>query len=212
MTHSSLTQRAQLFNALQIGLGVLLIPVSLVCWVLSFIVFRWLFYFPVSTIWSTELFGYTTWGVSFYLALACTLLLAVEGVRYAKPLFSLDTYVTSAFHDNWFIQSDTGEALAWNYYNPQAMAFLVSQFLFCAPRTAVHSYKAFRSLVKTDNATLNRALDILKLLEQANGWVSLARFPSDAESIILLRRLYLVWIHFEDDEHGEIRTPPRSGR
>ena len=75
--------------------------------------------------------------IGLYIAIGAMALLAVDGVRHGAPLFDLGEFTKSDHYTNFFFQSDTGFALNWYYYSPIQIMWLVSQFLYCAPRTSV---------------------------------------------------------------------------
>ena len=98
MKPAELKQRVLLHNALQLFLGVTLIPVSICLWIYSFWWMWWVF---------SVLFSMVDLpGRSIGLVIACifVIALAVEGVRYGKPLFEIQTYTESAFHNHFMLK------------------------------------------------------------------------------------------------------------
>ena len=121
-----------------------------------------------------HLFGigvFSFWRISSYVALAFMVVLAIDGVRYRKPLFDLQEYTRSGYYNNFITQTETGRAMSWHYGNPLGIAYLISQALFLAPRSTVHAVKAFRSLVPTDETTVAEAAQVLRELKTQREWV-----------------------------------------
>ena len=200
MDRTDLQKRVGLHNASQIAIGLALVPGSIALWIASFWTARILFAVSAFAL------GFSVWRISFYVALAFLVLLAVEGVRYGKPLFDLREYTKSAYYDNFIMQSESGRALNWLAGSPMGIAYLVSQALFCAPRTAVHAVRAFRSLVPRDEATVAEAAKVLTELEGRREWVPASRYSHHGAALMLLDRLRLIWVKIESGE-TQIRYP-----
>lgn len=200
MDQIDLQKRVSLHNGGRIAMGLLLVPGSMALWIASFWTVRILVAFPLFA------FGVPFWRISSYVALAFLVLLAVEGVRYGKPLFDLQEYTKSAYYDNSIMQSQSGRALSWYAGHPPGIAYLVSQALFCAPRTAVHAVRAFRSLVPRDEATVAEAAKILTELKARREWVPASRYSNRGAALMLLDRMRLIWVDIESGE-TRIRYP-----
>ncbi len=189
-----LQKRVKLHNAVRIAMGVILGIGSLALWVASFWIVRIMVAIPLFAL------GFAGWRIGFYAALAFLPLLAVEGVRYGKPLFDLHEYTKSAYYDNFIMQSQSGWALHWYAGSPLGIAYLVSQALFCAPRTSVHAVRAFRSLVPRDEATVAEAARILTELSERREWVPASRYSHCGAALMLLDRLKSIWVDIESGE------------
>lgn len=187
-------------NTGQIAMGLVLVPGSMALWLASFWTVRILVAFPLFA------FGFPFWRISFYAALAFLVLLAIEGVRYGKPLFDLREYTRSAYFDIFAMQTESGRALSSRTLSLPGEAYLVSQALFCAPRTAVHAVRAFRSLVPRDEATVAEAAQILTELEARREWVLASRYSNRGAALMLLDRMRLIWVDIESGE-TRIRYP-----
>ena len=200
MDQTDLQERVSRHNAGQIAIGLTLVPGSIALWIASFWTVRILFAFPLFA------FGFPFWRISLYVALAFLVLLAIEGARYGKPLFNLQEYTKSAYYDNFIMQSQSGRLLNWRAGSPLGIAYLVSQALFCAPRTSVHAVRAFRSLVPRDEATVAEAAQVLTELEAQREWVPASRYSHHGAALMLLDRLRLIWVEIESGE-TQIRYP-----
>ncbi len=196
MKPTELKRRVHLHNAFWIGMGIVLIPTSLGLWIVSFWVVRIGYAIPLDAL------GLSASTISFYLAAATMVVLAVEGARYAKPLFDLREYSRSVYCNNLFAESESGRALNSHYNYPLGVAFLVSQALFCAPLSTIQAIKAFRSLVPRDDHTIAGAGRILQELQQGRGWVPAADYASSGAALALLDRLNLLRVRSED---GRVR-------
>jgi hypothetical protein len=105
---------------LLIGVGASVLSAGL--WVLSFWIWRLLFYVPLAML------GFEgMWKVSCYVAWGLMALLVIEGFRYARPLFDL-----IAYHQSWYYGAG-GYSVGRG--NIMGIPYLISQTLFCAPRT-----------------------------------------------------------------------------
>lgn len=201
MTESELQRRVRSHNTIQVVTGVFLIPTSILLWIGSYWLIRVLVAFALFN------FGLDAWAISDYVAIGFMFILAIEGVRYSKPLFNLKVYTESAYHDNVFSQSETGHALNLYYGNPLGCAYLVSQSLFCAPRTAVEAFKTFRSRIQTNPDTVTHAAQILRELKPLRKWVPASDYPQSGAALMLLEKLRLIWVETKTGE-TTIRYPP----
>ena len=199
MTDDDLLQRIRRHNAVHLALGVLLVPSAILLWFASFWVFRVLFVLPC------VLFGnYEMWPTSFYVAWGCVPLLAVEGLRYRKQLFSLSEY-TESLHYAAFKMT----AMHAHDSNPFGTAWIISRFLFCAPRATVHAAKEFRSIIRVPEETVRAATEIVNRLAQERRWIPWSELSEFGPSVLLLGRLRLVWTKI-DNEELQLRIPPRQ--
>lgn len=119
MNEQVLQRRIARHNALQLTLGVGLAAAALCLWPASFYVWRFLIAFPLLSVYPQSAVT-----ISWYGAWFCTLLLAAEGFRYAKPLFDLADYSRSFYYDNDFTSGDSVAAMTMRYRtgNPQTYA------------------------------------------------------------------------------------------
>jgi hypothetical protein len=188
-------------NALYLISGILLIPVAVALWLASFWVFRMLFYIP---------FSYTgnprAWDISFWVAVAAILLLVYEGRRYTRPLFDLMDYSQSVYANNPITDSDFG---TWNARSggPIVWAYVISQFLFCAPRSSAIAVQSLRAVIRATPATLTRASEILTQLSQQRHWFAVSDLPNAGAALHVLDQLGLIWTRVENGE-AQVRIPP----
>ena len=200
MTADDLLKRVRWHNGLKVGTGVALLPLSAGLWVASFWICRILFALPL------DLFVSSGWEASFYVAWVMMVVLAVEGVRYGKPLFDLADYARSGYRDNLLMESDSIRALNRYAKNPLGMAYIISQALFCAPHCTVEALKAFRSLLRIDQETAAEAAAILRELKRSRKWTPVSAYAKKGAALMLLRRLDLIWMRAEAGEI-EVRYP-----
>ncbi len=200
MPSKTIAQRVRLHNALQLFLGVGLIPVSFCLWWISFSFFRFAFFWPLQFV----LDNAST--IAFYVAWLCMIPLAIEGVRRTRSLFDLNDYVHSDFYDNFVMQSQSGRALSAYYGQPIAMAYLVTQVLFAAPQTMMVSIRSFRSLLPTDETIARDATRILRELRKSRKWTPAEEYKEYGAALMLLDKLDLIWT---ENKSGriEIRYP-----
>ncbi len=170
----------------------------------SFWIFRILFAIPL---WA---FGYSGWTIGYYGALAALVPLAIEGWRYKEKLFDPAVYAHSGYSQNVLLDNPTGHAVSWYFGQPLGMAFLISQALFCAPRSAVHAVRAFRSILRANRETTAEAARITQELKQSAVWTSALAYKDEAAAMLLLRRLDL--LRFRDGpEEIEVRWRKEAG-
>jgi hypothetical protein len=204
MTVEELLRRVRLRNAFHLGMGIVLVPTSLALWVASFYVFWGLFAIPLCA------FGYKGWTIGYYGAWAAMIPLAIEGWRYKEKLFDPLVFAKSGYYQNALTDTRTGRAMDFYFGGPMGMAFLVSQFLFCAPRSAVHAVREFRSTLRTDPATAAEAARIAQELKQSANWLPASAYKDSGAALALLRRLDL--LRFRDGaEEVEIRWRKEAG-
>jgi len=182
-------------NMARTAVGVTLGVGGLVFWWLSFWVWRVLF-LMLAILW-----GYfDSWDTSFYVAAGGTLLLAIEGVRYRREMVGLEDYRTSIYCDNPLTDTSTGAAMNIYLGDPMGIAYLVSQILFCAPRTTVQAIKNLRGLVRAKPATIEAAATIHNRLSEERRWMPIAMFPNSGAALCLLDQLSLIWTECKGDE------------
>jgi hypothetical protein len=175
--------------------GVTLGVGGLFFWWLSFWVWRVLFLVLAG------LLGYfDLWDTSFYVAAGGTLLLAIEGVRYRREVVGLQDYHTSIYYDNPLTDTTTGSAMNVLLGSPMGIAYLVSQMLFCAPRTTVQAIQNLRGLIRVEPATIEAAASIHESLREDRRWVPIATFPNSGAALCLLDRLNLIWTECKGGE------------
>jgi hypothetical protein len=186
------------FAGIGIGLGTILL------WPLSFGVVRFLFAFPYAMYDPDH-----AWSIGYYVAWGFMALLAFEGFKHSRPLFDLKDYTDSDFYNNVMVKTDTGSALETYYGNPLGIAYLVSQFLYCAPRTTVESIKAFRSIIRTNKQTVEEGQRVFQQLALKDDWIEVAEVEKYGAALCLLDRLELIRVRFENDV-GQIRLKKQA--
>jgi hypothetical protein len=204
MTTAALERLIRRHNAACLAAGIALGIGGLVFWWLSFWIFRWLFLVL------TYLLGYhSLWNASFYVAAGATLLLLVEGVRYRRDVVDLKDYQTSIYFDNVL----KGRSLGWdmNFHdaNPLGIAYIISQTIFCAPRTTVQAIEWLRGFTPCQPSVVETAVRIYNLLDNEDGWMPVSAFPEGGAALCLLDRLRLIWTDCKDDV-VTVRIPPAS--
>jgi hypothetical protein len=90
------------------------------------------------------------------------------------------------------------------------IAYLVSQILFCAPRTTVQAIENLRGLVRAEPATIEAAATIHNRLSEERRWMPIATFPDSGAALCLLDQLSLIWTECKSDE-VLVRIPAGSG-
>ena len=196
MTYADLERLVLRRNLFHLGLGVSLVLAAIVLWLLSFWVWRWLFLYV------TFRFGFRGLeNVGFYVALGCTLLLVIEGVRYRGELFDMKAFHESAYYDNILTDNPSGAALNSYLGDPMAMAYLISQAFFCAPRTTVLAWQNLRSVCWPRPEILDTAAWIRNQLAEEHKWLPVSTFPQCGAALCLLDQLGLIWT---DCKGGEV--------
>jgi hypothetical protein len=204
MTTSSLERLIWRHNAACLAAGIALAVGGLVFWWLSFWIFRWLFLIL------TYLLGYRgLWNMSFYVAAGGTLLLLIEGVRYRRDMVGLKDYQTSMYFDNFLTYRTMGPDLNFYRTNPLGIAYIISQTLFCAPRTTVQAIEWLRGFTRGKPAIVETATRIYNRLDEEDAWMPVSIFPGDGAALCLLDRLRLIWTDCKDDV-VTVRIPPTS--
>jgi hypothetical protein len=204
MTTSSLERLIRRHNAACLAVGIALGVGGLVFWWLSFWIFRWLF------LTLTFLIGYHhLWNQSFYAAAGATLLLLIEGVRYRRDVVGLKDYRNSFYGDSLLTDTTTGSAMNIYEGNPPGMAYLVSQTLFCAPRTTVQAIEWLRDFTPCRPAIVETAARIYNRLDEEDAWLPVSTFFGGGAALCLLDRLRLIWTDCKDDVVS-VRIPPGS--
>ncbi|HEV2970342.1 MAG TPA: hypothetical protein VGY55_10150 [Pirellulales bacterium] len=178
---------------------------SALLWYASFWVFRLTALMWVNVLRMVEVLhrGFDGSILTFYIAIGCTLVLAVEGFRRSLPVFDLIEFHDSAyFSRHTSINSGSARGLSDAF----AEAWLLSQFLFSAPRVTIISVAALRSVVSTNREIVEQAAFILTKLKEDRRWTAPTDFGECAQAVKLLRRLNLIWIK-SDGEEFSIRCP-----
>jgi hypothetical protein len=210
LTESELVRRIRLQNAVQWGMALLLVPLSIGLWILSFYIFWWLFAIGVDGLQRSGVrMGGSANNISFYIALCATIVLAFDGFRYKQELFDL-----LAYHRHGYGQyhlDPKGSAAALHEYagRPLDVAYLVSQFLFCAPRSTVHFFRCLASRLPSDPDTVAQAARVHKEVRAARQWEPLEQYQSALKGVGLLAKMKLVWLQ-EKNGDWMIRYPTAS--
>jgi hypothetical protein len=206
MIPERLTHIARRHNAVQSCAGVFGLCGSAVLWYASFWVFRltalmWVNVLRMGDVLRRDFDGSN---ICFYIAIGCTLVLAVEGFRRSQPVFDL-----IEFHDSAYF-SKPASNMSWGIgrglADPFAEAWLLSQFLFSAPRATIISIGALRSVVPTNREIVEQAAFILTKLEEHRRWTAPTDFGDCARAVQLLHRLNLIWVKSDEDQF-KIRFP-----
>jgi hypothetical protein len=204
MTTSLLDRLIWRHNAACLAAGIALAVGGLAFWFLSFWIFRWLF------LTLSFLLGYRgLWNASFYVAAGATLLLLVEGVRYRRDVVGLKDYRNSIYGDNLLTDTTTGSAINVYEGNPLGIAYLISQTLFCAPRTTVQAIEWLGGLTRAGPAIVETATRIYNRLDEEDVWMPVSTFPGSGAALCVLDRLRLIWTDCKDDVVS-VRIPPGS--
>lgn len=180
--------RLQICVAVGLGLG------SVALWISTFWLIRW---FVWISLWQ---FFDDAWRLSAYASGAFLLVLAIEGFRYKGKLFDLMEYHQSFYFDNTLTDTGVGSLMSWKLGGPVQQAYFLSQFCFAAPRTLVHAWRAFHSIIATNSPAIDRAAEILEFLRISRQWHSVWDFAGAAPSLILLDQLGLIWKDFEGEK------------
>jgi hypothetical protein len=203
MSPEELVRRVKIHNAVQLAVGIGLIPVSILLWFVSFWFFHIAFYMPLRFLFDSA------WTITFYVAWLCMIPLAIEGVRHTRPLFSLSEMTRSGFYDNFLMQTESGFAISWYYNHPTLIMFWVTQVLYAAPRTMVLAIKSLRCFLPADESTVRDAARILGELRASRKWALAEQYKDFGAALVLLRTLRLIWT---EDKSGDvtIRYPAGS--
>lgn len=170
-------------------------------WPLSFWICRFLFYIPLASL------GYDgMWETSYYVAWGMLMLLLIEGVRYARPLFNLIDYHRSWYHQSVWASSHSARALSGHVgTNPLGIAYLISQTLFSAPRMTVRAVESLACLLRPSREVVASAARVFNHLHANRRWHRRQDFGDDLPAVELLEQLELIWT--EDKGEPEIRIP-----
>jgi hypothetical protein len=204
MTESQLERLVRLHNWQQFALGVGLSVAAIVLWIVSFLIWRGL-----ALVWLHALSVGNPREKSLLIAIGLTIVLAIDGFRYRKKLFDL-----IEFHDSIYYTSslrESGSLFAMNVHrgDPMALAYLVSQVLFCAPRTTVLALNHFRSILRPTSETVANATQVYAELKSRRAWMAVREFENRGAELCILDKLDLIWTEFEDHEF-QVRVPPVS--
>ena len=185
-------------NLIQFAKGTGLGVASVALWYVSFWVFKFVFLVPM---W---MFGLKpSWKTGTIVAVGCMLVLAIEGVRYGKQVFDAQAYAESLYGAGLTGTLQEG-ILGRMVGRPLGVAYVISQILLSAPRTAVLSIKAFRSVVFMNEEERALAEAAIGDLAHKNRWVPLDTCGEYAPVLLKLKAMEVVWDRFENDV-GEIR-------
>jgi len=147
-----------------IGWSALAVPMWCISWGLM-----WLGFVMLMGLWGDVWHGYPSWAMCRWAAWIGVGLLAVEGFRYHRKLFSLEEYRQSWY---WgvYAQGENAPFVPVIRGNPLAVPYGVSQFLFIAPRSVVNAIRAVRSVVKLNEEASGPAAAIGGDLAGKAGW------------------------------------------
>ncbi len=203
MSRDQLEQRITGHNRFLVAVGILLIPTSIVLWFLSYYLIKFAMVYLLGLFGWEPYAEHVTWGI--------ILLLAFEGVRYARQQIDLQAYTDTAYYDNFvvtsFVDSTSGYMVMHRYGNPFAVAFVGSRFLFLAPLATVEVVSSFQSRLPSDDQTIDDAADMLRELRATRKWTPAEHFKKFGGALFLLSKMKLIWT---DTREGEVhvRIPP----
>ena len=183
---------------------VLYVLASIPLWWLSYWIIRVLVHIPVTLLTGSR----TAVKVAAWMMMA---LLLVEGARKAKEIVSADRYMNSVFlHGLTGTREERTLRFAFarvhGVPDPLAVGFVVSEILFCAPRTVVKAWESHRAIVTATRELREEAQDLFDLLLTERRWVQVEEYRDRAEALGVLDRADLLWNRIKD-EVGEIRIP-----
>ena len=210
MTEDKLRQMVWRKNTFNLVLGILLLPGSMLLWFISFWIFRALFYIPLY--WFGKMF-WPRWdaaSASWYIAVFCLAVLALEGLRHTRQLFDLHEFSQSSFGSSSLTTTSSGRIVnAYILGNPVGRAYFISQFLYMAPEATLQAVKSLRSRLPEDKETIHQAIELFNQLHHDRQWVARDSYPDRAGAVLLLEQMGLIWT---SDKRGfdEIRIPPAS--
>lgn len=208
MSPEKLKRQIRRHNAIQLAAGALGLLAALLLWWCSYWIFRWATYLWIYLLRSVEIVDarFDGWELSSYIAFGCILILAIEGLRRAKPVFSL-----TEFHESGYFGAPIHDPLTAIWSPSFAHAWMLTQFLFSAPRVTMVAIVALRSIIRADKAAVEQATWLFDELERNRRWMSPAAFGDCAPSLRLLLQLHLIWAETRNDEF-RIRFPAGVGK
>jgi hypothetical protein len=202
MTAAEIENKVKLHNVIQTVVSIALVPVSFVLWYLSYLFFRITFYYVLAV------FVDEAWSYSFYVALLCLIPLAIEGARLTGPLFDPAGYLESDLYDNFITETETGSAMNWYLGNPTGAAYMIPQFLYCAPRSMVLAVRSWRDRILVGSEAYEQAAFILNELRSVRKWIPTESYENHASGLTILYQLKLIW--FNDKDGPMVRYPPEQ--
>ena len=188
MTETTLQEKIRQHNTRNLALGLLMIPASVVAWIVSFRILRTLFgmfLHGLSFLWP----GLNTATASHYLAMGCLMLLAVEGFRRSRDLFDLADFSQSRYRDSVFMSTSSGQAMGYAFGNPAAIAYVISQILFLAPEATRQTARLLIGRLPQDDAMVKAAAAILNELADNRQWIPRGKYHAHAASLAILQQL-----------------------
>lgn len=210
LTEETLRQLVWRKNTFNLVLGILLIPASVLLWFVSFWIFRLLFYIPLYWIGGFFWPRLDAASISWYIAMLGIAALAFEGLRYSRQLFDLREFSQSGFGTSVLSSTSSGRIVnAAVLGNPVGRAYIISQILYMAPETTLQAIRSLRSRLPEDKHTVHEATAILNELDRGRQWVARESYSSQAQAVLVLERLQLIWTRDKND-FEEIRIPPIS--
>ena len=135
------------------------------------------------------------------------LILAFEGFRRQKRFLDLEEY-TGSFHHEGFTGTETEFAARWMANRPLGIAYLISQFLFCAPSTTAKAIAAIRSRTRFGGQELSLGQLLLENLV-GQKWRPISEYQEYAavipklaaiEAILVRQKESSEQIRFNDDK------------
>ena len=172
-------------------MGFVWVAVAAVTWWISYWVIYWLFTLPavmLGSMWNWSPSAAARHGAA---VVGCAVLV-VEGVRFGKRLFDIESYSRSLYNEAWQVGKRGLPFVSLQLGNPAGAAWIISQFLLVAPRSTVRSVTSFRSIVRLDADAVARAEQAVARLRGRKGWVFATDFGADPEAFAALDRLKVI--------------------
>ncbi len=200
-TRKSVDVRERLlhYNRMRIGAAVGYAIGTPILWFLSY----WLVWWIAASI-------MVTWGIgrvayAHWIAGAAMVLLLVEGMRSTRSLWDLSDYAGSVLSADAPL---TGAAhVAGVIARPLTLAYAISQFLYCAPRTMVLAYRNARLRLHLSDTQIATAQSIFNELQRSGKWADLETYLEHRNELTALQRMQLIWIK-ENQGKMQVRADP----
>lgn len=193
-----LQRRAIRYNLLQVFLVAVLVPGTILLWIVSFL----LIHFFIDSILGI---GDCQWPLVSLCGSCLGLVgLAVWGYLNRRAEFDPESFENSEF-------SDFGPARGTYLVYDSRPAYVLCCILLAAPKTSILAIRAMRSWVWCGYDVTNQAAGILTELGMRPSWTPATDFAHQRPGLWLLDRLGLIWTRIE---HGDkfIRIPPGTKR
>jgi len=194
VTEEGLRRRVLRHNLLQVFLIAVLIPGTIVLWLLSYGIFYW----AVDSVCDCP-------RLSFWAAWLGLAVLAWYGLRFRGPPIEPEGFLESEFGEYAQLRarrqnlSELGMVPLYTY--------VITSLPLAAPRTTVLAVQAFRAIVWNDSTAVGQAARMLHELNARRDWLPVAQFAAMGAGLHLLDRLGLIWTKLVYGE-AHVRIPP----